>query len=159
MQNNTKLRLVGISIAALLLAACDQSPKQSAAGTAKKETFVAASTEGRWYSAEQVERGNAIFQAQCASCHKPDASGTPNWKEVDNKGKYPPPPLNGTAHAWHHSLSVLRRVVKKGGLPLGGTMPAFEGKLSAQQIDDALSFVQSHWSDEVYATWSKRNSN
>ena len=84
----------------------------------------------RWYSQVQVARGDALFQENCASCHKPDASGTPNWRETDAEGKYPPPPLNGTAHTWHHPLSILRRTVSVGGVPLGGTMPGFGEKLN-----------------------------
>lgn len=111
----------------------------------------------RWYSQAQVERGNALFQANCASCHKPDASGTPNWRETDAQGKYPPPPLNGSAHAWHHPLSILRRTVRVGGASLGGTMPGFGDKLNSQQIDDILACVQSHWSNEIYRVWHERN--
>ncbi|MCB1859157.1 MAG: cytochrome c [Gammaproteobacteria bacterium] len=112
---------------------------------------------GRWYSQAQISRGNPLFQEHCASCHKPDASGTPNWRETNVEGKYPPPPLNGTAHTWHHPLSVLRRTVSVGGVPLGGTMPGFSDRLNAQQIDDILAWVQSHWSDEIYRIWHDRN--
>jgi len=111
----------------------------------------------RWYSQAQVARGNALFQENCASCHKPDASGTPNWRDLDANGKLPPPPLNGSAHAWHHPLSILQRTVKVGGVPLGGTMPGFADKLNSEQIDDILSWVQSHWSNEIYRVWHERN--
>ncbi len=111
----------------------------------------------RWYNQEQVARGNVLFQTNCASCHMPDASGTPNWKEPLPDGKYPPPPLNGAAHTWHHPLSVLRRTVQRGGISLGGTMPEFASKLNDQQIDDILAWVQTHWSDEIYRVWHERN--
>lgn len=111
----------------------------------------------RWYGAEQIERGNKFYQENCAECHKPDASGTANWREPDEKGSYPPPPLNGTAHTWHHPLPVLRRTVRIGGVPLGGTMPGFADKLNEQQIDDIFAWVQSHWSDEIYTIWHERN--
>jgi len=107
----------------------------------------------RWYTQEQVERGYGLFQENCAECHKPDASGDPNWKQVNAEGKLPPPPLNGTAHAWHHPLPLLRRIVRTGGVPMGGTMPPFKDKLKPDEIDAILAWVQSHWSDEIYATW------
>lgn len=110
-----------------------------------------------WYSEAQVVKGNTLFQKNCASCHKTDASGTPNWKERDPNGKWPPPPLNGTAHTWHHPLSVLQRTVRIGGVPLGGSMPGFAGKLSNEQINDILAWVQSHWPDEIYSVWQERN--
>ncbi len=111
----------------------------------------------RWYSPAQIEKGEPLFQANCASCHKSDASGTFDWRKTDASGKYPPPPLNGTAHAWHHPLSVLHRTVRIGGTPLGGTMPGFGDKLSDQQIYDILAWVQSRWSDEIYRVWYERD--
>lgn len=111
----------------------------------------------RWYDQAQANRGNVLFQANCAVCHQTDASGTADWKTPNPDGKYPPPPLNGTAHTWHHPLPVLRRTVAKGGVRLGGTMPGFSDKLSATQIDDVLAWVQSNWSDEIYRVWHERS--
>ncbi|MEW8432079.1 MAG: cytochrome c, partial [Candidatus Thiodiazotropha sp.] len=111
----------------------------------------------RWYASQQVARGGKLYQQFCAECHKPDASGTTNWQQLDAKGNYPPPPLNGTAHTWHHPLSALRRTVIFGGVRLGGTMPGFGDKLQPQQIDDILAWVQSNWSDEIYAVWYQRD--
>jgi mono/diheme cytochrome c family protein len=62
--------------------------------------------EGRWYTGNQVKRGAAVFAQNCAECHGANADATPNWRETTPDGKYPPPPLNGTAHAWHHSLAA-----------------------------------------------------
>lgn len=112
----------------------------------------------RWYNSAQVQRGRSLYQANCASCHKSDMSGTPDWRKADAQGKYPPPPLNGTAHTWHHSLATLRRTIMTGGVPLGGTMPGFADQLNQEQIDDILSWIQSHWSDEIYRRWEERNS-
>ncbi len=109
----------------------------------------------RWYSEAQVARGKVLFQQNCAKCHKPDASGDPNWKQVNAEGKLPPPPLNGTAHAWHHPLPLLQQIVRRGGIPMGGSMPAFADKLSAEQINDILAWVQSHWPDAIYAKWAQ----
>ncbi|WP_456371730.1 c-type cytochrome [Thiolapillus sp.] len=111
----------------------------------------------RWYSEEQVVQGNQLFQQNCAQCHKPDASGDPNWKQVNAEGKLPPPPLNGTAHAWHHPLPLLQQVVRRGGIPMGGSMPAFADKLTTEQINDILAWVQSHWPDAIYAKWAQMN--
>jgi len=128
------------------------TPVNTAAAPFKK-----AVVSGRWYNSAQIERGNKLYQVNCASCHKPDTSGTPDWKKVDAQGKYPPPPLNGTAHAWHHPLSTLRRTVIEGGVPLGGNMPGFGDQFNSEQIDDILSWIQSHWSDEIYSIWNEQN--
>jgi thiol:disulfide interchange protein DsbC len=112
---------------------------------------------GRWYTQEQVERGAAVFTQHCAACHGENAQATPNWRETTPEGKYPPPPLNGTAHAWHHPLDVLRRQIRLGGVPLGGSMPAFKDTLSAADIDAAIAYFQSKWDDEIYALWQERD--
>jgi len=111
----------------------------------------------RWYSKAQEAKGYRLFQANCASCHQADASGTHEWRRLDASGHYPPPPLNGTAHTWHHPLSVLRRTVVQGGIPLGGTMPAFGDKLTVEEIDAILAWIQSNWPEEVYAAWHISN--
>lgn len=149
--------LPGIFTALLLgISGCNELPPPD---TNAKKQFLAdkVSVPERWYSSEQVTRGNELFQANCAVCHKTDASGTSDWKQTDAAGKLPPPPLNGTAHTWHHSLPVLRRVVKLGGVRLGGSMPGFGDKLSEEQIDAILAWVQSHWPDRIYAIWHERS--
>lgn len=115
-----------------------------------------AATDKRWYSSAQVRQGEQVFKQNCASCHGQNAEATPNWKQTDANGNYPPPPLNGTAHAWHHDIELLRRTVREGGQKLGGVMPPFEDKLSSQQIDQAIAYFQSKWPDDLYAKWSGR---
>ena len=112
---------------------------------------------GRWYTSDQVERGGAVFAQNCAECHGANAEATPNWRETTPDGKYPPPPLNGSAHAWHHPLDMLRRQIRLGGVPLGGVMPPFKDKLSAADIDAAIAYFQSKWNDEIYSLWLERN--
>jgi len=102
------------------------------------------SADTRWYTWDDVVKGGNVFANQCASCHGAKA-----------EGKTPAPALNGTAHAWHHSFSQLKQTIKKGTQRLGGSMPPFEDKLNDQEINQALAWVQSHWSDEVYSLWLK----
>ncbi len=115
------------------------------------------SVTGRWYTEQQVAEGGPLFQTHCASCHGPEAASIPNWKETDENGNYPPPPLDGSAHAWHHPLSLLQKTVREGGIPLGGQMPPFKDVLAAEEIDSILAWVQTHWSDKIYGIWKERN--
>jgi thiol:disulfide interchange protein DsbC len=110
----------------------------------------------RWYSDEQVTQGEPLFQQNCAACHGQNAEATPNWKQTDANGNYPPPPLNGTAHTWHHDLELLRRTIREGGAKFGGQMPGFEGHLSAAEIDSIIAFFQSKWPDEIFQRWAGR---
>jgi mono/diheme cytochrome c family protein len=110
----------------------------------------------RWYNEQQVIDGKQIFLQNCASCHGPEAASTANWKQTDANGKYPPPPLNGSAHAWHHDLPLLRRTVREGGQKMGGLMPPFKDTLKPEQIDAAIAYFQSMWPDEIYQKWAGR---
>jgi thiol:disulfide interchange protein DsbC len=113
----------------------------------------------RWYSDDQVAQGEKLFRQNCAACHGQDAEATLDWKKTDANGNYPPPPLNGSAHAWHHDLDLLRRTIREGGAKLGGQMPAFERVLDSAQVDSVIAFFQSKWPDEIFQRWAGRNAN
>jgi mono/diheme cytochrome c family protein len=46
-------------------------------------------------------------------------------------------------------------MIREGSPADGGGMPAWEGKLTKQQIDDVIVWIKSLWSDEVYEVWDK----
>ncbi len=110
----------------------------------------------RWYDQQQVARGADLFAQNCASCHGAKGEGMKNWKTPDANGVYPPPPINGTGHAWHHDLALLRGTVKKGGKPVGGVMPPFGDKFSDEDVDAVIAYVQSQWPDRIYDAWASR---
>ncbi len=108
---------------------------------------------GRWYTVEQVARGEVPFQQYCATCHGNAGQGTADWRKTDANGHYPPPPLNGTAHTWHHSTEVLQRTIANGGVPLGGAMPAFGAVIDDDEALDVIAYFQGLWTDDIYARW------
>lgn len=111
---------------------------------------------GRWYTASQVAAGERVFQSQCAVCHGEQAQGlAADWRQKLDDGSFPPPPLNGTAHAWHHPLSVLIQVINEGGIPLGGKMPAFAEVLTDDEKLSAIAYFQNFWNDEIYGNWQQ----
>ncbi len=55
------------------------------------------------------------------------------------------------------SYKPLHRTIKIGGIPLGGSMPAFADKLSDTQIDAILAWIQFQWPVEIYGAWLERN--
>jgi len=108
----------------------------------------------RIYNEQELQRGKYLFQNKCAVCHGQNGEGTvTNWQQRDEQGKLPPPPLNGTAHTWHHSIPVLFRTIKEGTGSLGGSMPAWDGELSDDEILLIINWITSLWSDEIYNTW------
>ena len=109
----------------------------------------------RNFDQEQIKRGESVYVANCIGCHGPNGEATPDWRKPGADGKYPPPPLDGTAHAWHHSTEVLKKTILKGTSPEIGSMPAWEGKLAEQQVDDVIVWIKSLWPDEIYDIWYK----
>ncbi len=116
----------------------------------------AATVPGKWYSAEQVALGEDVFNAHCLSCHGVRARGAENWRKPLASGAYPPPPLDGSAHTWHHSLAQLRRSVENGGAAFGGQMPPFGEVLSEEERDAVIAYFQSLWPGRVYEIWSEK---
>lgn len=110
----------------------------------------------RDFDAKQVTRGHEIFIKNCAVCHGQNGEGTADWRKPLANGRYPPPPLDSTAHAWHHSTEELKRFILKGGPPGKGRMPEWQDKLSEQEIDDILVWIKSLWSDEIYEAWYRQ---
>ena len=117
-----------------------------------------ATVPGRWYTAAQVADGKVLFQNHCAVCHGDSAAATADWRETNEDGEYPPPPLNGSAHTWHHPMSILERTIVVGGIPLGGVMPGFGETLNRDEAHATIAYFQSFWSDDIYARWEKINS-
>ena len=111
----------------------------------------------RWYDADLVKTGESLFQQHCATCHGANAEGTREWKKTDASGHYPPPPLDGSAHAWHHSIPKLARSIKQGGLQLAGVMPGFGDRLDDQQVLALIAYFQSKWPEQVYRVWHERH--
>lgn len=112
----------------------------------------------RWYSKSQVSEGEILFDANCVSCHGVKARGTVrDWKQPLEDGSYPPPPLNGTAHTWHHPKKSLVQTINNGGIAIGGKMPGFKDQLNNEQVDALIAYFQSLWSDEIYEAWESRN--
>jgi thiol:disulfide interchange protein DsbC len=108
----------------------------------------------RWYTPDQVEQGQQIFERKCASCHGDQAEGDPNWRRPDADGDYPPPPLNGNAYAWRYSLEQLRDQIRIGRKREG--QPAMKRRISETDIDAVIAFFQSTWDDITYVLWQSR---
>jgi len=102
-------------------------------------------------------RGLKLYQQTCGACHGKQGEGAPGWQQRDKQGKFLPPPLNGSGHTWHHPKAVLLDIINNGTLRLGGNMPAWKDKLSDDQIEDILFWVQSQWDKEIFQAWYSNN--
>ncbi|MEM7693209.1 MAG: cytochrome c [Pseudomonadota bacterium] len=103
-----------------------------------------------------VVLGEAVYAAQCASCHGSNLEGQPNWRERGADGRLPAPPHDETGHTFHHPDQMLFELTKYGppkemgnGEPYYSNMPAYEGILSDQEILAVLSYIKSRWPETV----------
>jgi len=104
-----------------------------------------------------IADGRQTYEKHCAACHGVQARGiVEDWKKPGADGKYPPPPLNGTAHAWHHPFSQLARVVEDGTARKGGKKPARSSTHKTTQIENTLHYVISLWPEEIFRGWEER---
>ncbi len=102
------------------------------------------------YNKEMVSAGGKLFTKNCAVCHGAKGQGNAKWRVRQADGNFPPPPLNGTGHAWHHPQKQLIGVVQN-GTPRG--MPAWKGKLTLEQTQSVLAWLQAKWPDRAYNAW------
>lgn len=154
MQSILLKMLLGLGVVSLL-AACGENGN---ATTMKVPTSLSQENSvpaKRSQDFAQVARGGRLFQENCAVCHGKQAEGAPNWRQLDPDGLYPPPPLNGTGHAWHHPKKMLHYVIKNGSPGGKGKMPAWKEKLSDEEINDIIAWFMSRWPDEVYQAWTR----
>jgi mono/diheme cytochrome c family protein len=104
--------------------------------------------------------GEVVFSENCAGCHGTKGQGLEeNWKKPNPDGSFPPPPLNGTAHTWHHLMKILVQTINNGGAPYGDNMPAFKEVLSEEKKVAIIAYIQNLWDQETYDRWVIMNAN
>ena len=98
-----------------------------------------------------VAKGGAIYVAQCASCHGLKLEGQPEWRTRGPDGLLPAPPHDASGHTWHHPDETLFRITKFGVAKIIGdpnyktAMPAYEGRLSDEDIVAVLPWIKAQW--------------
>lgn len=104
----------------------------------------------------QVARGEPLYREHCASCHGANGEGQPDWRRRRDDGRLPAPPHDETGHTWHHPNSLLIDITRHGMIPpwapdnYASDMPAFEGRLSDEDIRAVIAYIQSKWPPEVW---------
>jgi ubiquinol-cytochrome c reductase cytochrome b subunit len=93
-----------------------------------------------------TENGAKIFAANCASCHGADGQGTPHV--------FPPlagnPDVTGDATKIIHTvLYGLDKPITVNGAQYKGTMPAWKGTLSNNDVADVLIYIRSSWGNKA----------
>jgi mono/diheme cytochrome c family protein len=100
----------------------------------------------------KVAAGAKVYAQHCAACHGANLEGQPNWRTRLPNGRLPAPPHDESGHTWHHPDGVLFGITKHGLVPgryappgYQSDMPAFEGKLTDDEIWTVLAYIKSRW--------------
>ena len=83
---------------------------------------------------EVLAQGQRLYASTCAACH--GASG-----EGFAQAGMPAPPLDGSAHSWHHADEQIVGWLRNGGV----RMPAVAADWSDEEVAAVLAFVKSRW--------------
>jgi mono/diheme cytochrome c family protein len=118
-----------------VLAACGVVPQQEVATNGQAD--------------EASPDGQALYEAQCASCHGINGEGQPNWQIPNADGVFPAPPHTSDGHTWHHPDQLLLEITANGGgLPNSG-MPGFADKLTEPEMEAILDYIKTFWDPET----------
>ncbi|MBI4328624.1 MAG: cytochrome c [Chloroflexi bacterium] len=88
-----------------------------------------------------LQRGEALYNAQCLSCHGGATGG--GLKDI-------PPPHNANGHTWHHPDQQITDIVLNGfSFSLDEPkMPAFKDKLTEEEVEAILAYIKTWWTPE-----------
>ncbi|MGH6703088.1 MAG: cytochrome c [Bradyrhizobium sp.] len=96
----------------------------------------------------QMADGEKLYRGACIACHEADGSGSPRIY----------PPLPGNANLQSADASSALRIILDGAetvttprAPNSGSMPAYDTKLSDQQIADVTNYIRNSWGNAAPA--------
>ena len=113
-------------------------PEYTAWVDAQKKALAAKADDPKkvWALPDLLARGEKVYNANCAVCHRPDG-----------KGAGPVKPLDGSAVVQDADKNAQLQVVLHGRL--NGAMPAWQGKLSETEIAAAITYTKNSWSNHT----------
>jgi mono/diheme cytochrome c family protein len=93
-------------------------------------------------SSAQMAAGEKVYRSDCIACHEADGSSAPRIY----------PPLPGNANLQSADPASTLRIILQGAesvttprAPNKGSMPAYDTKLTDQQIADVTTYIRNAW--------------
>jgi mono/diheme cytochrome c family protein len=118
------------------------------------------SFEGQLYAtAERIEAGRKLFEENCQACHGVKGVGErpDDIYATDENDLFVAPPLDDSAHAWHHSDDQLIGSIL-GGSPRNERMVAFkELDVSREDAESLVAYIKSLWNFRSLACQGSRH--
>lgn len=103
-------------------------------------------SSGSLTASAQPARGKELYDTYCATCHGTKGQGVPGWRYQAR----PAPPLDSSAHAWHHDDDQLLSMILDKPAP-DSVMPAWRGVLTREDALDVVAYIKSLWSPYIQA--------
>lgn len=97
----------------------------------------------------QVVKGEKLYGTYCISCHGNKGVGE-NPKDIYATDEYGfvAPPLDESAHAWHHTDEGLVMMILDGS-PRNPRMRAWKGVLTEEDAAALVEYIKSLWSPRI----------
>lgn len=107
-------------------------------------------------------QGELVYARNCGNCHGRRLQGQALWQLRDQYEGRRAPPHDATGHTWQHSDEELFTVVKTGKFSttpkdIVSYMPAYDKRLSDDDIVAVLAFIKSRWPVGIRASQSMLN--
>lgn len=101
-------------------------------------------SSGSLTASAQPAHGKELYDKDCAVCHGPNGRGVPGWRYQAR----PAPPLDSSAHAWHHEDDQLLAMILDKPAP-DSVMPAWRGVLTREDALDIVAYIKTLWSPYI----------
>ncbi|GBD10570.1 hypothetical protein HRbin23_00214 [bacterium HR23] len=116
-------------------------PLSLLAGLVLVGILLLACQKGGAVAPQVVQRGQSLYQTYCITCH--------GGIQGDTRVPYAPPHTSA-GHTWHHPDGQLKEIILN-GYTYRGTMPAFRGILSEEDVEAILAYIKTWWGEQERA--------
>jgi mono/diheme cytochrome c family protein len=103
-------------------------------------------SSGSLTASASPEHGLTLYKKYCVSCHGPNGRGEYRWQYKERGA----PPLDASAHAWHHSDSQLVSMILDKPVP-DSRMPPWRSILSRDDAIDIVAYMKTLWGSYIVA--------
>ena len=104
-----------------------------------------------------LDKGRRIYRDSCQDCHGVDGVGErPDDIYAEDEYGYVAPPMDDSAHAWHHSDRNLVEVILAGS-PRNQRMIAWRDVLALEEVESVVAYIKSLWSFRGHACQGARH--
>ncbi len=107
---------------------------------------------------ERIAAGEKLYRANCMACHGERGVGErpDDMYARDENGMYVAPPLDDSAHGWHHPDEQLVETILEGS-PRNPRMKGLKGRLSRDDARSVVAYIKSLWSFRSRACQGSRH--